>query len=95
VTETADEGDAVARQIVDEAGKELASMAAAVARKLGFPGGRFSLSLAGGALLSSEILQKCLKTHVGSLGLVPGPVVEVPEPVLGALRLAQADATGP
>lgn len=90
----AEEGDAVARRIVDEAAGELASMISAVVRKLGFATAGFPLALAGGALLGSETLQRCLNGHLDCLGLSPDPVAEVPEPVAGAVKLARADAAG-
>ena len=91
VTKTADHGDTVAQQIIDEAARELASMIAAVVRKLGFPAAGFPIALAGGALLGSQGLQKRMKTHLGSLGLFPGPVTKVSHPVIGALKLAQVE----
>jgi N-acetylmuramic acid 6-phosphate etherase len=93
VTKTAGEGDAVAEQIVNEAAGELAAMTAAVVRQLDLPASGFPIALAGGALLASENLQRCLMTQVGLLGLLPHPVTKVPEPVAGALMLAKADAT--
>lgn len=92
VTQTADEGDGVAQQIVDEAAGDLACMVAAVARKLDLPTPRFPLALAGSMLLGSHNLRERLKTRIGLLGLLPDPVAEVSEPVVGALRLARADA---
>jgi N-acetylmuramic acid 6-phosphate etherase len=94
VTQTADQGDVVAQQIVGEAAGELAGMVAAVVRRLDLPAAAFPLALAGGALLGSENLQRCLSTHLGLLGLLPDPVVKVPEPVLGAVKLAQQWAVG-
>jgi N-acetylglucosamine kinase-like BadF-type ATPase len=94
VTQTADEGDAVAQQIIHEAAGELASMIAAVVGRLDLPAAGFPLVLAGGAVLGSARLQTCLSTHLGSLGLLPDPVAQVPEPVLGALKLAQRGASG-
>ena len=94
VTQTAEQGDAVAQQIVHEAAGELAGMIAAVVRRLDLPAAGFPLALAGGALLGSQRLQTCLSTHLDSLGLSPDPVTKVPEPVLGALKLAQRWAKG-
>ncbi len=90
----AEEGDAVARRIVDEAAGELASMISAVVRELGFATAGFPLALAGGALLGSKTLRRCLNRHLDCLELSPDPVAEVPDPVAGAVKLARADAAG-
>lgn len=95
VTSTAQQGDAVAGQILDDAARELAAMVAAVANKLGWSETPFPLALAGGLVLASSVLQNRLEAHVNSLGLAAAPVTNVPEPVLGAVKLAQADAQGP
>ena len=89
VTQTAEQGDAVAQQIVHEAAGELAGMIAAVVRRLDLPAAGFPLALAGGALLGSQRLQTCLGTDLASRGLLPDPVVKVPQPVVGVLKLAQ------
>jgi N-acetylmuramic acid 6-phosphate etherase len=94
VTTAANQGDPVAQRIVSEAAGELAGMIAAVVRRLNLPTAGFPLALAGGALLGSENLRNCLKTQLCSLSLSADPVAEVPEPVVGALKLAQADAAG-
>lgn len=92
VTAAADDGDRVADRIVDEAAAELAAMVAAVVRRIDLPAAGFPLALAGGTILGSENLQRHLGVHVGSLGLRPDPVATVPDPVVGAVKLAQADA---
>ena len=94
VTKMADQGDAQAQQILDDAASELAAMVAAVARRLGFPNGTFPLALAGGVLLGSETLRSSLEAHVHSLGLCPAPIASVKEPVVGAVTLARAEAEG-
>jgi N-acetylmuramic acid 6-phosphate etherase len=95
VTATADGGDTVAEQIIDKSARELTQMVAAVARKLDLPSGEFPLALAGGLLLGSQSLQAGLTTHLNALGLLPGALSEVPQPVVGALKMAQADALAP
>jgi len=92
VTQVADHGDPPAQQILDEAASELAAMVAAVARKLGFSGGTFPLALAGGVLRGAKSIRNGLLGHLTSLDLRPDPVATVTDPVLGAVRLAQADA---
>ena len=92
VTQSADEGDAAARQIFEQAAAELAAMVAAVARKLDLSATPFPLALAGGVLLGSEKLRSSLKERFDLSDLHPAPVAEVRDPVLGALRLAQHEA---
>ncbi|MFH1266067.1 MAG: BadF/BadG/BcrA/BcrD ATPase family protein [Planctomycetota bacterium] len=92
VTTTADQGDATAQRILDDAANELATMVAAVAQKLGFSGDPFPLALAGGVLLGSQRLRAGLENHVNSLGLRPKPIAVVKDPVAGAVKLAQAEA---
>lgn len=94
VTELADQGDPPAQQILDDAASELAAMVAAVARKLGFSGGTFPLALAGGVLRGAKSIRDRLLRHLASFGLRPDPVATVTDPVLGAVRLARADAEG-
>ncbi len=91
VTQSADEGDAAAQQILQTAAAELAAMVAALARKLGFSGDTFPLALAGGLLLGSEKLRSTLGECLGSLDLRPASTVEVKDPVLGSVKLAQSE----
>ena len=67
-------------------------MVAAVAGTLGLSSDPFPLALAGGLLTSSDVLQERLGEHLASLGLNAGPIASVPDPVLGAVRLAQRAA---
>ena len=94
VTQAADEGDAPAQAILDEAAAELAGMVAAVAQNLGFSHGTFPLALTGGVLLGSERLRMALEARLRSLRLAPATVVCVREPVAGAVRLAQCPDAG-
>lgn len=89
VTQAAEEGDAQAQGLLDEAAGELAAMVAAVARHLGFSGGTFPLALTGGVVLGSERLRKALEARLSSLGCGPASVACVREPVTGAVKLAQ------
>ncbi len=88
VLEAAASADAVARAIVVQAGCDLAAMVAAVAEKLGFGGGPFPLAMTGGVLLADSLLRQSLKSSLAERDLHPEPVVPVPDPVAGALRLA-------
>lgn len=92
VTESAARHDEVAGRIVEEAADELSVMVHAVAKKLNLSTSPFPLALTGGALLGSELLLEHLQTRLNELGLHPAPVARVPDPVVGALKMAQADA---
>jgi len=95
VTEAAEAGDVVARQIVDEGARELAQMVQTVARKLDFDAGSFPLALTGGVLCNNQNVRARLEFHLQQLGLAPVPVAIVEEPVAGAVRLAQIEARTP
>lgn len=94
VTQTAGEGDTIAQSILDEAAGDLAALVAAVARKLDLSSAPFPLVLAGGVLLGGKDVQRCLDAHINSLRLRPDPVTTVPDPVAGAVRLAESLAAG-
>jgi N-acetylglucosamine kinase-like BadF-type ATPase len=93
VTQTADENDKVAQQIIDRAAADLAAMVAAVAEKLFATSDAFPLVLTGGVLLGSQELQSRLQAHVASRGLRLESIRCVPDPVAGAVRLAQSEAS--
>jgi N-acetylmuramic acid 6-phosphate etherase len=84
----ADAGDAAARHIVADAAEPLAQMGAAVARQLGWREA-VPLALAGGCLLASAGYRDQVVRRLQGLGLMLAPITPVPEPALGAVRLAQ------
>jgi N-acetylglucosamine kinase-like BadF-type ATPase len=88
VFEAVESADAVAQAIVVQAGRDLASMIAVVAGKLGFGDRPFPLAMTGGVLLGNPLLCESLKASVAELGLRPAPIVAVPDPVAGAVQLA-------
>jgi N-acetylmuramic acid 6-phosphate etherase len=88
VLDTANAGDAAACRIVSEAAGQLAAMVAAVAARLDWPGATIPLALAGGALIGGPLLRERLHDALQASGLAIGPVALVPEPVLGAVKLA-------
>jgi N-acetylmuramic acid 6-phosphate etherase len=92
VTRAAAGGDAVAEGILDNAAAELAAMVGAVVRRLGFAPSAFPLALAGGMLLAADGLRSRLATRLRALDLDPAPLSRVEEPVVGAVKLARADA---
>jgi N-acetylglucosamine kinase-like BadF-type ATPase len=91
VSQAAEDGDAQAQQILEDAASELAELVAAVARKLGFSDATFPLALPGGALLGSRALASGLKGRLSSLGLRAVSVASVHDPLLGELKLGQRE----
>jgi N-acetylmuramic acid 6-phosphate etherase len=92
VTRAADDGDAVAQEIVQRAAEDLSAMVGAVARKLDFSTAAFPLALAGGVLLGDKSLVGRLVAQIRASKLDPDPVRSVEEPVIGAVNLARAEA---
>ncbi len=90
VTQAAGESDEVARSILDQAGRALAAMVAAVANRLELSPHSLPLALGGGLLTGSPLLRDCLAVHLTGLGLQAEPVGLVLEPVQGAVKLASA-----
>jgi N-acetylmuramic acid 6-phosphate etherase len=86
VLDAADDGDAVAIQIVDEAARELAHAAVAVAQMLNFDRTTIPLALSGGVLLASAGYRKRVLEALESLGVRADPITVVQEPAEGALR---------
>ena len=92
VTESAQRGDAVSQQILQQAARDLAAMVAAVAEKLGFAQEPFPLALAGGVLLMSQDIRHRLECRMASRGLRSDPTAVVTDPVVGAVKLALSEA---
>lgn len=78
----------VSGRLVPDAGRSLAELVEAVARKLGLEATEFPLAMAGGFLLSAPALARAVIDHLARSDLRP-TISRVPEPVLGALRLAR------
>jgi N-acetylglucosamine kinase-like BadF-type ATPase len=89
VLETAEQGDAVAGQLVRSAAADLAAMVAAVASSLTFHDQDYALALTGGVLRNSPLLRDQLGQQLALQACSPASVQSVPEPVAGALRLAR------
>jgi N-acetylglucosamine kinase-like BadF-type ATPase len=83
-------GDTVAGAILGKAAENLASLTAAVARRLGLRSGEFPLGLAGSVLLHTSLVQQGLADCLARLNAIPSQVVLVEQPEVGAVRLARA-----
>jgi N-acetylglucosamine kinase-like BadF-type ATPase len=85
----AGQGDATAKQIVQEHGAALGDYALAAARQVGLEGTPFTLVLAGGVLRhASQLLADCLVERVRTTSPEVNPIYSRFEPVVGALFLA-------
>jgi N-acetylglucosamine kinase-like BadF-type ATPase len=89
VLDAAAAGDVAAQKIVGDAVGELAEMVAALAETLELSLAPFPLALGGGVLLHSQLLRARVRESLAARGLTADPVACVPEPVLGAVRLAR------
>jgi N-acetylglucosamine kinase-like BadF-type ATPase len=89
-----DEGDVVARDIVDRACDELVNAAGSVAERLEMRGLVFPLVLAGGVLRVLPALREQLLARLPDVAPRGQPRLLTEEPALGAVRLAIAEAHG-
>jgi N-acetylglucosamine kinase-like BadF-type ATPase len=95
VQEAADQGDAIAAEIVDRAAAELAAAASSVIVRLGMRGDPFPTILAGGVFRGLPSLVRLVSTRVAEIA--PRSTVQrlEVEPARGAVTLALAAARGP
>jgi N-acetylglucosamine kinase-like BadF-type ATPase len=87
-------GDQIASAIMTKAADELALAAASVIRRLDMRGEQFPILLAGGMLTETQWLQDQLRQRMAEVA--PRGRIEplLHEPVVGAVRLALAEADG-
>jgi N-acetylglucosamine kinase-like BadF-type ATPase len=84
--------DEVAEKIIAAGARELAELAATVARRLRLQQNAFALALSGGVLLHQlNYLEEVLSALIGE-GIKPAHWIIVKEPVVGAVVLARASA---
>jgi N-acetylglucosamine kinase-like BadF-type ATPase len=93
VVEAASEEPALAVDILEPAGHELAELVAGVARNLGWQGGPLPLALAGSFLLGCSIVSGVLLDRLVAKGFEVDART-VPRPVEGALVLARRELMG-
>jgi N-acetylglucosamine kinase-like BadF-type ATPase len=94
VQEACDEGDVVARTIVDAASDELVNAAGSVAERLGMRGAVFPLVLAGGVLRVLPALHERLLHRLPDVAPRSQAALLTEEPAIGAVRLAISEACG-
>ncbi len=87
VSAAAEEADAVALEIVQKAGCELANTVRTVAQAIGCDR-PIPTALAGGAITKGVLVRQAFLAEIDALGLELEPVQCVDQPVIGALRLA-------
>ncbi len=87
VIDTAEEQDAMAVDIVNQAVVHLATLVLSAAEKLSL-GQQFPLALAGGVLCGSSLVRERLTQELLNGGICPSSLELVSEPVLGCLKLA-------
>jgi N-acetylglucosamine kinase-like BadF-type ATPase len=89
VAEAAGEGDEVARQILREAGGELAGLAASVVERLGMQSDEFRVACVGSVFKSGEVVWSSLRRTIQAIaaGAEVGPPLF--PPTIGAVKLAR------
>jgi N-acetylmuramic acid 6-phosphate etherase len=93
VLDAAAEGDAVAKQILDEEVSAFAQTALGAVTNNGLPRDGLPIALAGGLLLNSELYRRLFLDALRALGVSPGAVTPVDEPARGAVVLARKALT--
>lgn len=93
VESVAAQDDAAARQILAAAGSELALAAQAVVKRLELAG-PVPCALAGGVIVEGRLVRQEFTASAAGLGLTLAPITLVPDPALGAVKLARAALTG-
>ena len=88
------DGDLVAGEIMIDAADELAKAAASVITRLEMRGEQFPILLAGGMLKRSEWLSAEIERRMAEVAPRSEVLPLMHEPVMGAVRLAAAAATG-
>lgn len=81
--------DGVAAEIVAQAAEELARMTGTLARTLQLGAGQYALALVGGVISGPGVIRTLLLERLHELGLPPRGVLDVTEPVAGAVTLAR------
>lgn len=89
----ADDGSLLAREVLFQAGVDLAEMVATVARRLEWPLGSLPLAIAGGFIISTPLVKYTLRDRLAADGF-QAETTEVAEPVRGAVEIARRALVG-
>jgi N-acetylglucosamine kinase-like BadF-type ATPase len=84
------ESDDAARSIVEAGAQALAECIASVARRLDLSRQPFPLALAGGTVIGQSSYRQRILSELAGRGLQPGRVINVEDPVRGAIAIARA-----
>ncbi len=87
VGQAAERSDPVAKGILDQAARELASLATRAAQSVGLNLGAIPLAVSGGVLIGSTFLREAVAAQLAAQGLRPR-IHLVADPLDGCLRLA-------
>jgi N-acetylglucosamine kinase-like BadF-type ATPase len=90
VIEAARAGDAVARQIVNEAGRELGRTTVAVIRKLKMENDRFQVAYVGGVFAAGELILSPLKIEIARVAKKAFIAPPLSPPAVAAARMARS-----
>lgn len=88
------DGDDVATAIIEQAAGDLADMAESVVTQLRLAPSSVPFAFAGGVFVNQPAFVDLVVGQLKSRNIIPQPVVTVPDPVLGAVRIAR-DAIDP
>ena len=91
VGRTAESGDPVAKQFLDEAARDLASLVLRAAQSLGLDLRTAPISVAGGVLIGSKLLRDGLIEQLSVAG-IQAKIRLISDPLDGCLRLAAANS---
>lgn len=89
VVQAAERGDVVARDIVTEAGQELAVAAIAVIRRLRMERERFPVACVGGVFAAGELVREPLRRELGRVARKAELSDPIFRPVIAAARMAR------
>ena len=89
VAEAAHEGDEVACEILREAGRELAGLAASVIERLGMQSNEFRIACVGSVFKSGEVVQVSLRQAIRAVATRAEVGPPLFSPTIGAVKLAQ------
>jgi N-acetylglucosamine kinase-like BadF-type ATPase len=92
VNAAADSGDTLARTVIRRAGTELASLAAAVARRLFAAQDPVPVAMSGGVFANCPLVRETFHSSLQTQLAHAVITTEIVEPVLGALQLARQAA---
>ena len=89
VLDAAENGDALAKQVVDRQASELALTAVTPVLRHNLPRTHLPVALTGGLLLHNAAYRQSFLDAMAQRGIVPGAVQLVEEPALGAIAIAR------